>query len=59
METLNKFIVGAMADQIVIMNPPRAPISREDALLLAAWLVAIADPIEDDFHAILNAVKDT
>lgn len=52
-------MVAIQGDEILVMNPPRTPISREDALLLASWLVAIADPMEEEFNAVLNAVKGT
>jgi hypothetical protein len=42
-DTTNKFLVGATAGsgRIQIMMPPRPPLSPEDALNLAAWLVAL------------------
>ena len=60
-ETLNKFLVGVRGDEIVIMNPPRTLISKEDALLLAAYLVAMADTSEghEQFERVLEAVEST
>jgi hypothetical protein len=44
-DTANNFLVGMRgAGEIVIMNPPRGPISPDEALVLAATLVAIAAP---------------
>ncbi len=60
METLNKWAVGVQGDMIVLGLPMRAArMSKDDALLLAAWLVAIAsgDPVE--FEPVLNAVLST
>jgi glutathione S-transferase len=55
----NKFLVGLQgADIIVVGLPMRAArMSREDALNLAAWLVAMAalDP-EKEFTPILQEV---
>ena len=57
----NKWLVGAQGDQIVIGLPMRAArMSKVDALLLAAWLVAMASTnVEEDFEPILNAVLNT
>lgn len=42
MDTFNKYMVGVQGDNVVIMNPPRGPISKADALMLAAWIVTLA-----------------
>jgi hypothetical protein len=42
-DTFNKYMVGMRAGGIVIMLPPPGPISNEEALVLAAWLVSLAD----------------
>jgi hypothetical protein len=60
-ETLNKWLVGLQGDMIVVGLPMNASrMSKEDALLLAAWLVALAsnDPAQD-FEPVLNAVLST
>ena len=58
----NKFLVAArMAgseEQIIIMNPPRGPITTDDALLLAAWICAIVAD-DDRFNEISTAVCNT
>jgi len=41
-ETTNKHFVGLQGDEIVVLRPPTR-LSRQDALLLAAWLVALAE----------------
>ena len=54
--TFNKFGVGVMADWIVMLAPP-SQITRADALMLAAWLVALADDGErSGFEASYTAV---
>jgi len=58
-DVFNKFMVGGRGEAIVIMNPPRGEISKADALLLAAWLVALANDGEDQFAKIFDAVLNT
>jgi hypothetical protein len=57
----NKYVVGANTDALVMLRPPAAGerISKADALVLAAWLVALADPIGDEFDRALDAVLST
>lgn len=54
-DTLNRFFVGARGDKVVILKF-RTEISREEALNLAAWLVAIADH-DGEFEMTLAAVR--
>ena len=54
----NPFLVVARADgSLLIGNAPRTVISRDEALLLAAWLVVMADPAGDRFGPVLKAVQ--
>ena len=55
-DTFNKFMVAGNAGGTIIMNPPRTPMTKQEALLLAAWLVAMNDPGKEEFTTILNAV---
>ena len=58
-DTTNKFMVGrTVAGSFAILAPPRHPMSNADALILAAYLVALSDD-PDDFPAILAAVSET
>lgn len=57
-DTANKFIVGGRGDQVLITMPPRGPISKSDALVLAAWLVVLADT-DGKFQKVLAAVQNT
>lgn len=61
MDTFNKFAVsiGAGDAGVTILNPPREKISKADALLLAAWIVALADPLDYHFFEILHAVRNS
>jgi hypothetical protein len=54
-------MVGAAGDALVLLRPPSAgeAISKADALVLAAWLVALADPIGGGFDRALEAVLST
>jgi hypothetical protein len=41
-----------------MLNPPKAPMSKTEALGLAAWLVAVAEPHRvHKFDEILKAVR--
>lgn len=58
-DTLNKFMVGVQGENINILMPPRGPISKQDALLLAAWIVTLAaDDEGSNFDAVLRAVQE-
>ncbi len=58
-DTINKFVVTIHGNHHVkIMTPPKGAISKADALLLAAWLVALADD-HDRFPDVLAAVLGT
>lgn len=45
--------------QIAILNPPHHSLDRNDALILAAWIVALADPLNERFPDILDKVRST
>lgn len=57
---MNEFLVGVGMgdDSIRILNPPLVPISKERALRLAAWLVTLADPLNEHFTACLDEVQN-
>lgn len=60
-DTSNKYMVGVKGSDVVILNPPRV-LTPADALLLAAWLVALAAPQADTEHGfsdVLEAVQNT
>ena len=56
-EILNKFLVGAQGNDIIIMKST-SRLSKKDALLLAAYLVALADE-NNFFDEVLKAVRST
>lgn len=58
-DAFNKFLVGMQGQSLVILNPPRGVISKQDALVLAAWLVSMADPLGEQFEKTLAAVRGT
>lgn len=59
-DTFNRFMVGMCAGNIVLLNPPpRGGMTPGDALLLAAYLVSMADPTGDKFAPVLAAVQGT
>lgn len=60
----NMFMVGARTDNTYCLLAPPLPgriLSKNEALNLAAWLVACADDSENhkDFHEVLEAVEST
>lgn len=59
----NTHMVGSLGPDVVITNPPPAgmPMTKEDALEFAAWIVATAeDPAEDgEFERMLEEVRNT
>lgn len=60
-ETYNKFAVGLHGEDIVILFPP-GKLTKSDARLLAAYLVALSSPGPDgreEFNKVLDAVLDT
>jgi hypothetical protein len=59
-DTTNRCMVGVVGDKVVLLNPPRptVPMSRDEALTLAAYLVTMADPAGKRFAEILEAVQN-
>jgi len=53
------FVVGTNGSGISIMIPPRGNITKDQALNLAAWLVALADPDRERFDRFFTAVCNT
>ena len=60
METFNKFGVGTRDGNIVILMPPRI-LSPGDAMLFAAWIVAMAGAAYPavEFGDYIDAVENT
>lgn len=58
-DTSNKFLVTTIGNHFLMRLSP-ARISADDALLLAAWLVAMAEPYASHkFADVLTAVQNT
>lgn len=38
----NKHGVAAIGDRIAVMFPPRGPMTRREAMIFAAWILALA-----------------
>ena len=55
--TFNKFLVGVRGDEIAVTLPIPRFVSKDDALLLAAYLVTFADPGRERFDRVLEAVQ--
>lgn len=59
-DTFNKFAVGHGAAGLTILLPPLGLVKPDDALLLAAYLVALAEPsASHPFADVLAAVRAT
>jgi len=56
-DTFNKFLVSVRDQSIVFPLGLPAIITMDDALLLAAWIVALADR-DDKFSIILKEVQN-
>lgn len=58
---MNAFMVGGGADgSVSVAMPVHGRLTRAEALALAAWLVAVADPGDtEEFPALLEAVRAT
>jgi hypothetical protein len=54
---MNEFLVSIHGDKIAILMPPRGPITKEQALRLAAYIVTLADPQGDAFTDMLDQVQ--
>lgn len=58
MDLSNKYMVGsAGSGEIVIMVPPTGFLSREEALVFAAWIVVLAERGEPGFDTIREMVE--
>jgi len=61
-DTFNKFVVGSTGKRIKILRQPWPPdgLSADDALLLAAYLVSMAESeASHTFAEVLEAVQNT
>lgn len=64
-DTSNEFAVacgvGVRSDELVLFLPPASGqrLTRDQALVLAAWLASLADPGGDRFARVLEAVQNT
>ena len=55
-DTMNKFAVGTRASKITFPVGIPATMSKDDALVFAAWIVALANE-GDQFERILSEVE--
>lgn len=55
----NRHMVGVMGQTIVVMNPPKQ-LTPDEALVFAAWLVALAEyQASVKFEDVLTKVQNT
>ena len=57
-DTINSQLAGILGDGISVMFP-KTEMTKSEALRHAAWLVALADPLDEEFPAVLEAVRAT
>ena len=58
-DTLNKFLVSVRGGCITIMRTPDYGLTPDEALVLAAYLVALAEPnASHRFSEVLEAVRN-
>lgn len=61
-ETQNDFMLSVTMTpepNLRFLFPPTGDIDKETALRTAAWLVSLADPLQERFPAVLKAVQNT
>lgn len=60
-DTANHFLASGHGDRVTLLRPPRPgqQLTRDEALALAAWLVAMADPGRQRFEQVYRAVLNT
>jgi hypothetical protein len=58
-DTTNYQLVSVNGAEAVVILAPQRTMTREHALLHAAWLVAICAPDAGEFERILAAVQNT
>jgi hypothetical protein len=62
MDTLNKFAVGAIGDQLMVLALSPKRLTKDDALNLAAWLFTMADLEDtraDEFAELVKAIRES
>jgi hypothetical protein len=60
-DTVNKFMVsGTIGEEatVLILRPPNRSLTREEALVFAAWIVVMTHPRQYEFKRILEAVEN-
>ena len=59
LEPFNKYGVALGGKGLVLLMPPRMPMTDDEAIELAAWLVAMAIRPTHSFDEVLKAVQNT
>lgn len=58
-DPFNKYGVALGGNGLIIMMPPRVPMTDDEAVELAAWLVAMAIRPTHSFDEVLKAIEST
>lgn len=59
-DTSNKYFVACVGDKLKLLRPPHDLLSKHDAMVLAAYLVCMAEVIDSgpSFKEALSAVQN-
>lgn len=58
-DTFNRFLVASNGDGVVLLRPAPKRLSKEEALNLAAYLVCCSLATDEEWSAVLTAVRNT
>jgi hypothetical protein len=58
-DPFNKYGVALASQGLMILMPPRVPMSDDEAVELAAWLVSMAVQPTHPFDKVLEAIQNT
>lgn len=50
-------MVGVSGGGVVIMRPPRAPMPKEQAIALAAWILVLSGASDEEWDDVRYAVE--
>lgn len=58
-DVANYRLVTTKGKKVVVMVPPVEPMTKDEALSFAAWLVTMAHPQKGEFEKYLDAVQNS
>lgn len=61
-DIFNRCAIASAGDNVLMLRPPRAPMTADEAITLAAWLVVTAEMANKEpthkFEDVLEAVRN-